>query len=554
MGAVPRPRREGRRRVLRLSPPRTPGQAARWVNPPAWPLALVRLPAPAWLGRAARRLRPPPALELLLPLLAGALGACLAVALLAREEAQIGPATVRLAAHPALTGSSTLEVPPFGSVSARTHAGPLALGARLASVDVQELGRIIAEQHPLRGGLRDTGFPATLAALERQARSAARDLLARVAVLGLAGGVAAVVLFPRRTRRRLAATAAGGLAATAAMLVPTLLTYDLSAFSTPRYRGALEYAPVLIGDARTAIDRLQTLREEMVRVGESLDRAYTALAEPVPEVGNGTVRILHVSDLHLNPAGFDLAQQLAERFDVQAVVDTGDMGTWGFTFERDVPRHIAGFDVPYLFVKGNHDNQAMVEAVAANRNARVLDGTATEVAGIRFYGLADPTFSPGQGWRVPEFKRLKAERSALLAAELEAMEDPPDVLLVHDPALATYVAGRVPTVLTGHMHRSSSEVRNGTRQLTIGSTGGAGPDGLRAPQPVPYEAEVLYFDPATRRPFAVDRISVQSLERAFSLDRELLPEGQAPFTPDPVPLPPPSTAPAPPGPLPRSGP
>ncbi|HET9559565.1 MAG TPA: hypothetical protein VFS70_20690, partial [Actinomycetota bacterium] len=59
---------------------------------------------------------------------------------LARQEVAVGPARVRLEAGPARVGSSRLAAPPFGSVSARTHQGPLALRATIDDVDIQGLG------------------------------------------------------------------------------------------------------------------------------------------------------------------------------------------------------------------------------------------------------------------------------------------------------------------------------------------------------------------------------------------------------------------------------
>ena len=89
--------------------------------------------------------------------------------------------------------------------------------------------------------------------------------------------------------------------------------------------------------------------------------------------------------------------------------------------------NVGRFDVPYLFVKGNHDDADMVEAVAANDNARVLDGT-SEVAGIRFFGVADPTFTPGKGYQVEEFEELKVERSVGVADAVDRQALRPDVL------------------------------------------------------------------------------------------------------------------------------
>jgi predicted phosphodiesterase len=465
----------------------------------------------------------------------------LAVTFLARQEVTVGPARVRLEAGAALTGSSRLAAPPFGSVSARTHQGPLAFRATVDDVDVKRLGRLL-EGSPGPsgpGGPRFAELEATLGPLEDQARRAATGFLLRIAVLGLAGGLAAVLLFRRRTRQRLLRCGLGGLTATVLLLGPALATYDITAFREPRYDGALEYAPALIGDVRTGLDRLRTLREEMVRIGHNLDRAYAALASPVGEVdGNGTVRVLHLSDIHLNPAGFDLAVRLADQFDVAAVVDTGDMGTWGLPTEPQVAANVGRFDVPYLFVKGNHDDDDMVEAVARNDNARVLNGTGTEVAGIRFFGVADPTFTPGKGYRVEEFEELKEERSVGVGDAVDRQALRPDVLLVHDGRLAAYARGHVATVLEGHLHRFGTEVVNGTRTLQAGTTGAAGPDNFRTEDPPPAGAQVIYFDPETRRPVAVDRITVRLPGSSFSVERVLLPEGATPFAPNPLEVPP----------------
>jgi predicted phosphodiesterase len=477
-----------------------------------------------------------------LPLLAGMLGAALAITFLAHEDARVGPATVRLSARPAIQGSSRLAVPPFGSMSARTHLGPMEFRATVDDVDVGRLGQLLDGRQGTgpggQGGPRFAELEATLGPLERQARQAGREFLIRIALLGLAGGVAAVVVFPRRTRRRAVRCGLGGLLATAVLLGPALATYDVGAFREPRYQGALEYAPALIGDVRTGLDRLRTLREEMTLIGRNLDRAYAALAKPPADPDSGTVRVLHISDLHLNPAGFDLAERLASQFEVAAVVDTGDMGTWGLTPEPQVAANIRRFDVPYLFVKGNHDDADMVAAVAANPNAHVLDSSAVEVAGIRFFGVADPTFTPGKGYRVEEFEKLKEEQSVAVGDAIDRQALRPNVLLVHDGRLAAYARGHVATVLEGHLHAFGTEVVNGTRILRTGTAGAAGPDNLRAADPPPATAEILYFSPATRRPLAIDRITVGPLESSFSVERLLLSEGETPFRPAPLPVPP----------------
>ena len=493
------------------------------------PSALSRLRQP--LVRAWERAQP-----WALPILAGVIGALLAITFLAKLDARVGPATVRLSARPAVEGTSRLAAPPFGSVSAHTHHGPLAFRATLDDVDVPALGELI-DRSPSSGPLSTPALEETLQPLEQQARHAALTFLLRIVGFGLLGGAVAVVVFPGRSWARLARCVAGGALAVVVLVVPSVATFDVSAFRAPRYEGALQYAPTLIGDVRTGLRRLHTLREQMALISQNLNRAYEALSKPTPDLGNGTIRILHISDVHLNPAGFDLAERLATQFEVAAVVDTGDMGTWGLAFEPSVAQRVGDFHVPYIFVKGNHDSPDVVSAVAANRNAHVLANQAIEVAGIRFFGAGDPTFSPGEGYRYDDFERLKELRSVEVAHDLDLQIPPTDVLLVHDPRQATYALGHVPTVLDGHLHAFGTQLTNGTRLLTTGTVGGAGPDGLRQKQPVPYSAEVLYFDEQTRRPIGVDRITVHSLESSFSVDRELLPEGQTPFQTNPVPVP-----------------
>ena len=160
------------------------------------------------------------------------------------------------------------------------------------------------------------------------------------------------------------------------------------------------------------------------------------------------------------------------------------------------------------------------------------------VEGIRFFGVADPTFTPGKGHQVEEFEELKVERSVAVADAVDRQALRPDVVMVHDGRLAAYARGHVATVLEGHLHRFGTEVVNGTRTLMTGTAGAGGPDNFRATDPPSADAQVVYFDPETRRPVAVDRITVRLPGSSFSVERILLPEGATPFTPDPVEVPP----------------
>jgi predicted phosphodiesterase len=205
---------------------------------------------------------------------------------------------------------------------------------------------------------------------------------------------------------------------------------------------------------------------------------------------------------------------------------------------------IGDLEVPYLFVRGNHDSRSTQRAVADQPNAVVLDGAAAEVAGLRFWGIGDPRYTPDkdQAAAGPSEQERAEAFAPEVADELAAAEPPEvDVVLVHDARIAADVGGEVPLVLAGHTHQpgderieptdedegsdtdATDEPSPDTRLLVEGSTGGAGLRGLQGDEPKPLQASVLYFDPDTRELLAYDRVSVKGLgETGATIDRHVL--------------------------------
>jgi hypothetical protein len=125
----------------------------------------------------------------------------------------------------------------------------------------------------------------------------------------------------------------------------------------------------------------------------------------------------------------------------------------------------------------------------------VLDGDTAEVDGFTIYGLGHPYFNEQRGTPVGDEQVIALVEAAAVrvAADVSALPEPPDIVLVHDDRMAAGVAGKVPLVLSGHFHENRDEVIDGTVFLRVGSTGGAGPTGFTAEGDVPFSAEVLYF-------------------------------------------------------------
>ncbi len=75
--------------------------------------------------------------------------------------------------------------------------------------------------------------------------------------------------------------------------------------------------------------------------------------------------ILHISDLHLNPIGAQLARSLAQSFAMTPSWTPATRHGRDAAFEGPYAELLADFPVPYLFVAGNHDSIPNREAIKA---------------------------------------------------------------------------------------------------------------------------------------------------------------------------------------------
>ncbi len=262
------------------------------------------------------------------------------------------------------------------------------------------------------------------------------------------------------------------------------------------------------------------------------------------------ITVLHVSDIHDNPQAFDVIDQLEEQFAIDLVIDTGDIVSWGGTqFEHDQLTAIGQLDVPYVYIMGgNHDGSSTAAAIAAQDNAIVLDNEVAEVEGLTIAGIGDPPRfaadddSDTTGWQ--EGKDAVAASAyqlgdTITAWDEENPENTVDLALIHDPTQPEGLEGRVPLVLSGHMHTSDVELdrdgSGGTDWLTVGSTGGgalASGGGVapssRARIPLDLTARMLYFDRTTGRLVAYDDIVMGGLGLvSISINRTSMPDEES---------------------------
>lgn len=455
----------------------------------------------------------------------GIVGGGVGVLVAGDVDANVGPFRTTFSTSLSLHGDSEVELAPLGALSLRTHDGPLALDVRVDRIEVPRARELLED-------------PAALERLESDVVSDARSgvvrLCLRTLLAACIGGAALALL--RRPNWRTGALGAG--AAASVVLISgaaAFATFRPTAFYEPRYTGLLTLAPQAVGDVRNVGSKFSEYRDQLNGVVDNLSRLYETAESSPGSIDADTIRVLHVSDLHLNPAGFDLVAQMVRQFRPEAIIDTGDINDWGTTFESAFVDRISTLAVPYVFVRGNHDSMATQLAVAAEPNAVVLDGTGADVAGLRVWGIGDPRFTADKAvYDDKEREREDAENFASVVLEryrATGLQTAADIAVVHDPTTAGDLGGVAPLILAGHVHRSEQRELGTTPLLIEGSTGAAGLRGVaETGASVPLECSILYFDRTSHRLRAYDSVRVAGLgQSGAQIERHII---QVPTEPD----------------------
>jgi predicted phosphodiesterase len=427
----------------------------------------------------------------------------------AASTTTVGPATVSVALRAAPSGTTVLGFPPFGSVEAATHAGPVGARLELQALDLEQLQTFIA-----------AGLPSqeAVATLRGDLELAIGGAALRGVIVALL--VAALVAWALARSRRIVTASAlivalliGGFGSIAAS------TFDVAAFAEPRYEGALQYAPAAIALAQERVATVTDAQRQLRSLAQDLAAYYgSSQALGGGDLLGDTVRILHVSDLHLDPVGMQLALDLAKAYRVDLVIDTGDLSHFGTAAEAALALGQLGSQ-PRVYVPGNHDTAGFLAELATLPNLTLLNGeTTTTATGIRILGIGDPA---GMEESVePDSERAREAGEQATRDLLASGEATPTIVAVHDPASGEVFGGVVRVVLSGHTHTPAFEERGDTLFLGAGTTGGVHFSEIRALPHIPHGANVLYFSrDAVPRLVAVDQIEVYGTANHSSVRR-----------------------------------
>lgn len=472
-------------------------------------------------------------------------GVILGLVIAGRVHEDVGPFQAEFSVVPSAAGGTEVRLPPLGALRVRTHDGPAHLVINLSALDSARTVDLLTQP--------DGVERASATALE-DLRTGVTRLALQVAGVGVLGAMLlSAVVF--RSARKVAVSGGLAVVVVAGSLGIAAGTFRRQAIAEPSYEGLLTNAHRVVGDAQKIADRYEEYRAQLQRLVTNVGRLYSAMTTlPAYTPPDGTIRVLHVSDLHLNPTAWSVIRTVVTEFDVKLVIDSGDIVDWGSPPESAYVQEIKSLGVPYVYVRGNHDSMRTQQAVA-QQGALVLDNGVVEVAGLRIAGIGDPRFTPDKS---NDEELSDAQLQAALdhvgrqLAETIMANHPVDIAVVHDPAMTEPLAGKVPLVLAGHKHYREVRYLDVVGQTPVpqtllmveGSTGGAGLRGLEGEEPTPLQMSVLYLGPDHTLQ-AYDEITVGGTgEAGVTLERHIIAEPQPPPPPvSPSPNPPAATGP-----------
>ena len=448
-------------------------------------------------------------------LIVGGLGGLLALSIWHGESLSTDIALIHGRLAPARYGSTTIELPPFGAISAHTHNTPLHFTLRLDELRVDRLLTLITDDTPRAKLTRQ---------LKYEMQRFIKQLIFHALIIAALGGL----LLCRICGMRRYALLGGMLSGVLVISLPLLVTwrsYHPQAFENPSYHGELTRAPQLLMTAQDIWrnynnweNRVPILVNRVVLFYHQMDRVSSI----TPAEETKLLRVLQISDLHNNPLGMKLAISLAEEYKVDLVLVTGDITDFGHPLEADLLQRWDQFTMPVAVISGNHDSQTIMRRLAEFPRVTVLpDGKIVTLAGLRLMGYGDPAAARiGMG----DVNSTRPQLNALTKRIRQRFAEKPqvDIFMVHNFRVAEKLFGITPVILTGHSHQAKFLQRNYKVLINPGSTGAAGLRYFSGKFGTSYGATVLSFSPVTHRLILVDYIALDEPTGNYTITRHNL--------------------------------
>lgn len=417
------------------------------------------------------------------------------------------------------SGQTLVHIPPLGRINAPTHAPPLELHFTLKNIHMEQLAALVDN-------------PAAPSGLTHPLANTIINNMIRYVVFLLALsfclGTGSALLWRHRNVIKREALGLGlvNVLVLATLLFFTIFSYDPEGFSRAEYDGAIEAAPLVYGVLEDGHQLISNLGMQFGAVVSSVSFLQQEIDSNRPaSEEKDSLTLLHISDIHNNPAAFSLIGRVLDSYEVDFIIDTGDLVDFGTSLEISLLTDmLEALPVPYIFVPGNHESPSVLEQLKSVNNVTVLERGVLEKKGLRIAAVADPAAYYHQSVVADEEIMEQAARE--LEEIVLGSSEPIHVVAAHNPALFNFLRGGGKILLGGHMHTSSVFLGDDYVEINAGSSGASGIRGLMNMQ-MEYSLVLLHFVSAAAeeqewRLDAVDLLKINQFPLHMSYERFVL--------------------------------
>lgn len=427
-------------------------------------------------------------------------------------------------AHPfsddGMSGNTSLEVPPLGSVTLDTHDGPLDVNARLVNIDPDEL-----ESYSRDPEVKINDFSTVL---RRDIEEAKSDLVQQTVLSVMGGfivgsaGIVAYDSFRRNISKTESIKKTIAPIVAMGMLVGGVGVYGLqsrnpNALHEAEYEGVLARTPEVIGNVYDISDRFNEQTAQLADTVSYLSELIYSY-DNLLVLPSDTINVLLVADRHCQPGTDDIIARTVAQYNAALVLDAGDITDHGSEIENTCFDEIGSLPVPYVYVGGNHDSGITRQAMNDIENVVELQGQAEEIGGLTILGSHDPRFTPDLSSPRQDAELLSSQSLGLRQA-IERSETASDIVVAHDPDAAQYIYGLVPLIVSGHLHRYEYATEDETLHITNGTIGGGGLRAFENGDATPRTATILSFDADTKDLTRVVELNFGAIDELSSSTR-----------------------------------
>ncbi len=411
-------------------------------------------------------------------------------------------------------GRTFIHFPPLGKIIVSTHIPPIDLHLSLKSVNLDKIT-------VFSGNFSATGsWPEKVI---QEIKISILKYVTSLLVLSFFLGMAAVLCWKQRNKKEMLYAGFCNFLVLSILLTATMVTYNTEAFSKMEYEGALEAAPWILNVFHEGIGIVENLGGQFTEIVENISFLQKEMDKNVALAESRDSKIiLHVSDIHNNPAAFDFIKRVADVFGVEAIVDTGDLIDYGTSVETELfSQHFADFEIPYVFIPGNHDSPLLVEELKNNEAVTVLEEGIVEIAGLKIAGIADPaSYSASNVISDEVTMEETAQKIAKIACDSEGI----DIIAAHHPDCFKYLRNNNNVLLGGHLHKPYIKKTDSYLEINAGTTGSSGVRGLKNME-IDFSLILLDFQYSEIEeayiPSSADLIKVKQFPLNFSFERFL---------------------------------